>query len=184
MSRAAELLEALRLVGATAELTVEGKVSIGPADLVPAGLMTELKANRDALAAELAQQRGSVSGAWRADPASLAWPSQVGEDPRPDLPGSELWGTLLTLAAGDWDDPRGTYGRVLGARACGALLERQAGRWKLAPVIDPSERLSVWQDRESWDRDAATWLGPRTKEITALLRQLPAPARSPEEARS
>jgi len=116
---------------------------------------------------------------WRADPPDVLWPSQVGQDPRPDLAGSELWARLLQLASGDAGDSQGTYGRLLGARACGAVLERRAGRWRLAPTLDLTERLSTWQDRESWNRDAATWLKPKSREIVALLAMLPVP----EEAR-
>lgn len=98
-----------------------------------------------------------------------------GEDPRPDLPGTELWALLLQFASDDACDPQGVYGRLLGARACGAVLERSKGRWTLAPTIDPRERLSVWADRESWDRDAESWLTPTSRAIVTLLGRLPVP---------
>ena len=147
--------------------------------------MTDLERLR-ALKADLAkanrrpEELTRQAGVWQADPSDLAWPSPVGEDPRADLPGGELWTALFRLAAGDADDPGGTYGRLLGARACGALLERRAGRWKLAPTIDPTERLSVWADRESWDRDAESWLKPRSREILLMLAQLPPPDEGPK----
>lgn len=100
----------------------------------------------------------------------------VGEDSRRDLPGSELWGALLQLASADAGDPLGVYGRLHAARCCGAVLERRSGKWKLAPTIDPTERLSVWESREAWDRDAANWLLPRSCDIVKLLTQLPSPS--------
>ncbi len=113
-----------------------------------------------------------VSESWRADPASVPWRHEVGGDPRPDLAGSDLWEWLLRLPQDD-DDPQGVYGRLLGARACGAILELRAGRWKLAPTLDPTERISVWATRADWDRDAAIWLKPKSREIVALLAMLP-----------
>ena len=112
------------------------------------------------------------SVAWTADPSALRW-NPLGEDPRPDLEGSELWARLLQLASGDAADPYGVYGRLLGARACGAVLERRGKGWRLVPTVDPSERLSVWADQAAWDADAERWLRPRAAEITALLRHLP-----------
>jgi hypothetical protein len=47
---------------------------------------------------------------------------------------------------------------------------------RLAPTIDPTERLSVWQTRSDWDRDVETWLKPKSRELAALLGQLPVPA--------
>jgi hypothetical protein len=83
------------------------------------------------------------------------------------------------LASSDATDPYGVYGRLLAARACGAILEWRGNRWKLAPTVDPTERLSVWQDQAAWDRDAERWLRPRSREIAALRRQLPVPAGAP-----
>lgn len=105
-------------------------------------------------------------------------PGLVGEDPRRDLPGSELWAALLQLASADAGDPLGVYGRLHAARCCGAVLESRSGRWKLAPTIDPTERLSVWESREAWGRDAANWLLPRSRHIVKLLAQLPSPSES------
>ncbi len=169
MNLAAELLAELRSLAVEASLNPEGRLALRPASRVPEALLAELKAHRDELVELVARQ----AGVWQADPSALAWPSPVGEDPRPDLPGTELWTALLQLAQGDASDPQGTYGRVLGARACGAVLQRRGSRWVLAPTIDPTERLSVWQDRESWERDAERWLRPRAREITVLLAQLP-----------
>ncbi len=118
-----------------------------------------------------------VEPTWTVDPPDelAPWPRPLGDDPRPDLEGSALWSRLLQLAAGDADDPGGVYGRLLGARACGAILERQGKGWRLAPTLDPGERLSVWANRADWEADAEKWLKPRAAEIVALLRQLPAP---------
>ncbi|MDA8330731.1 MAG: hypothetical protein M0027_05905 [Candidatus Dormibacteraeota bacterium] len=120
----------------------------------------------------------AVPPAWQADPPEVAatWPRPLAEDPRPDLEGSALWSRLLLLASGDADDPRGVYGRLLGARACGGRLERRADRWRLAPTIDPTERLSVWATEADWQADAERWLRPHAQEIVVLLRQLPGPA--------
>lgn len=103
---------------------------------------------------------------------------RVGTDPRPDLPGNEQWAALLRLARGDADDASGVYGRLHGARCCGAVLESRRRRWKLAPTIDPTERLSVWESHEAWDRDAAKWLRPYSRQIVELLDQLPLPERA------
>ena len=163
------LLERLSAVGVTVRLSGPGRIALSPVALIPDELRPEVVAHK----AELVELVERQARTWQADPSDLAWPSQVGEDPRPDLSGTELWARLLQLASGDADAPQGIYGRLLGARACGAILERRNGRWKLAPTIDPSERLSTWQDRESWDADAERWLKPRSREIVALLGQLP-----------
>jgi hypothetical protein len=167
------ILERLEALGVSVSLTgdCEHPLRLAPADRIPLELRPEVVAHK----AELAELVARQAGVWQADPSALAWPSNVGEDPRPDLAGSELWTALLQLASGDADDPQGTYGRLKAARACGAVLELRAGRWKLAPTIDPTERLSTWQDRETWDRDAATWLKPKSGEIVDLLRRLPVP---------
>lgn len=179
MTRAAELLEELHHLGVGVTLTPAGKVHVEPEGLVPDPLWPELRAHRDELAELLTQPpRSELPLFWRADPASLTWPSPAGEDPRPDLPGSDLWERLLHLPL-DADDPQGVYGRLLAARACGAVLDLRAGRWKLAPTLDPTERVSVWATRADWDRDAATWLQPKCREIVTLLGRLPIP----EEAR-
>jgi hypothetical protein len=168
----AELLAELRSLQVEASLNPEGRLKLCPASRVPEALLAELKAHRDEVV-ELLAQGPAPSEPWRADPPDVLWPSQVGQDPRPDLPGSALWARLLGLAAGDADDPQGTYGRLLGARACGAVLERRGGRWRLAPVLDPTERVSVWATKADWDADAERWLRPRAREIVSLLGQLP-----------
>ncbi len=114
-----------------------------------------------------------VPETWQADPPSMPWHTRPGEDPRPDLPGTDLWAGLLQLSARDADDPRGVYGRLLGARACGAVLARRGNRWVLAPTMDPAERVSIWATRADWERDAERWLRPKSREIVALLGQLP-----------
>ncbi|NNM97845.1 MAG: hypothetical protein HKL89_09625 [Candidatus Dormibacteraeota bacterium] len=169
MSAATELLAELAARGARLSLREDGVLLAGPPKLVPPELARRLLAHQGELADLVARQ----AGVWQADPPDVLWPSQVGEDPRPDLPGSSLWAALLQLAAGDADDPQGCYGRLLGARACGAVLERRTGRWRLAPVLDPSERVSVWATRADWDADAATWLKPRSREIVLMLSRLP-----------
>jgi hypothetical protein len=160
MNAAAELLAELRSLQVEARLNPEGRLALRPASRVPAALLAELKAHRDEVV-ELLARGPAPPTPWQADPSALSWSSQVGEDPRPDLPGSELWTRLLQLAPGDADDPHGVYGRLLGARACGAVLQLAAGRWKLAPTIDPGERLSTWHDRESWEVDFDRWLKPK-----------------------
>ncbi len=165
------LLERLGELGVTVRLSGPGRIALSPVALIPDELRPEVVAHKAELVA-LLEREPSV---WQADPSDLAWPSQVGEDPRPDLPDSEVWTALLQLASGDADDPGGTYGRLLGARACGALLQPRGRRWKLAPTIDPSERLSVWADRSDWERDAERWLRPKSREIVALLGLLPPP---------
>jgi hypothetical protein len=138
--------------------------------------MSDLERLR-ALEAELlaAEPDAPVPESWRADPASVRWLSPLGEDPRPDLPGGDTWTRLLQLASGDADDPQGTYGRLLAARACGALLEVRRGHWTIRPTLDPTERLSVWATVEDFNRDVATRIGPRSREILDLLHQLPVP---------
>ncbi len=116
----------------------------------------------------------AVPPAWSADPPQLlSGRARVEEEPRPDLPGSELWSALLRLASGDADDTGGVFGRLLACRACGGRLERRDGRWMLAPVLDAQEQLSIWADRAAWEADAERWLKPRSREIVALLRKLP-----------
>jgi hypothetical protein len=174
VSAAAELLAELRSLQVEASLNPEGRLKLRPASRVPEALLAELRAHRDELV-ELVAQVPARSEPWQADPPAMPWHTQPGEDPRPDLPDSALWTRLLQLASGDADDPHGVYGRLLGARACGAVLERRGGRWRLAPTIDPTERLSVWQTRSDWDRDVETWLKPKSRELAALLAQLPVP---------
>ena len=165
------LLERLEAMGVRVRLTgdAEHPVRLAPADRIPAELRLELVARKLELAALVERQART----WQADPAAMPWHTRPGEDTRPDLPGTDLWAALLQLAAGDADDPRGVYGRLLGARACGAVLQRRGSRWVLAPTIDPTERLSTWQARSDWDRDAERWLRPRAREIMVLLAQLP-----------
>lgn len=116
----------------------------------------------------------AVPPAWQADPPQLvSGRASVDEDPRPDLPGSELWSELLRLASGDADDPAGTFGRLKACRACGGLLEWRGISWKLSPTIDPAEQLSIWADGAAWEADAERWLRPRSREIIALLAKLP-----------
>jgi hypothetical protein len=165
----AELLAELRSLQVEASLNPEGRLKLCPASRVPEALLAELKAHRDEVV-ELLAQGPAPSEPWRADPPDVLWP---------DLPGSALWARLLGLAAGDADDPQGTYGRLLGARACGAVLERRGGRWRLAPVLDPTERVSVWATKADWDADAERWLRPKSREIVSLLGQLPAPEAEP-----
>ncbi len=171
MTSPAELLEELERLGVEAVPTDHGTLRVRPTDRIPEPLLAKLRLHRDELLALLQTQR-----TWSADPPAMPWHTRPGQDPRPDLPGSALWSQLLLLASGDADDPHGTYGRLLGARACGGLLERRGSSWKLSPTIDPTEQLSVWADRAAWEADAERWLKPRAQEVTRLLRQLPGPA--------
>ena len=165
------LLERLAALGVTVRLTgdAEHPVHLAPADRIPVELRPEVAAHKEELAALV----DGHSLFWQADPSAMPCHTSPGEDPRPDLPGTELWAGLLQLAAGDAADPRGVYGRLLGARACGAVLEWRTGRWKLAPTMDPAERVSTWATPADWERDAERWLRPKSREIVALLGQLP-----------
>ena len=169
MSAATELLAELAARGARLSLREDGVLLAGPPKLVPPELARRLLAHKEELAALV----DGPSLPWQADPSAMPWHTRPGEDPRPDLPGTDLWAGLLQLSAGDADDPGGVYGRLLGARACGAVLARRGNRWVLAPTVDPTERLSTWQARSDWDRDAERWLRPRAREIMVLLAQLP-----------
>ena len=172
MSDAIEMLRRLEAAGAHARLAGNPtRLVVGPERAISPQLRAELQ--QAAVRRELVQLL--LQQVWATDPPSLPWQMSPGEDPRPDLPGSALWGQLLRLAAGDADDPAGTYGRLKAARACGVLLERRGNGWKLSPTIDPTERLSVWADRDAWDRDAERWLRPHSRRILKLLRQLPPP---------
>ena len=163
------LLERLSAVGVTVRLSRPGRIALAPVARIPDELRAEVVAHKGELA-ELVERQART---WEADPSTMPWHTRPGEDPRPDLPGTDLWAALLQLAAGDADDPRGVYGRLLGARACGAVLEWRSGRWKLAPTMDPAERVSTWATRADWERDADRWLRPKSREIVALLGQLP-----------
>ena len=167
-----ELLERLAALGVTPRLHPDGSVGLAPAGRTPPGLLAEAKARKLELA-DLLERRERT---WQDPPEAVAtWPRPLGEDPRPDLPGSELWGRLLRLAGGDAHDPGGVYGRLLGARACGGLLQWRGKGWQLAPTLDPTEWRSTWADEAAWQADAERWLRPRAQEITALLAQLPPP---------
>ena len=109
------------------------------------------------------------------------WPSQTAEDPRTDLvEDSSHWSRLLALASGDQDDPQGVFGRLLGLRACGGQLAWNGSRWRVVPLIDPTERASVWHDGAAWEADRAHYLLPRAREIADLLAQLPPPDQGPQ----
>lgn len=168
------ILERLAALGVTVERRTDSEhpILLNPASRIPAELRPEVVAHKRDLAA-LLQRR---ERAWSADPPEVCqWNCSPGEDPRPDLPDSDVWGRLLQLASGDTYDQSGVYGRLLGARACGAVLEWGGRRWKLGPTIDPSERISVWAAREAWEADVERWLRPRSREIVALLGQIPPP---------
>lgn len=171
----AAILERLAQLEVEARPAAGGMIALEPGGRTPTDLRQEILAHKPELLAILERQART----WQADPPAMPWHTRPGEDPRPDLPGTELWACLLHVASGDASDPQGVYGRLLGARACGAVLEARAGRWKLAPTLDPTERVSVWATRADWDRDAATWLQPKCREIVTLLGRLPIP----EEAR-
>lgn len=161
-----------RLDGLGVALGRLGDGRLGVSRAAVALIPTELRRQIVAHEPELYALIEARARAWSADPPAMAWHTRPGQDPRPDLPRSDLWSRMLLLAAGDAGEPGGVYGRLLACRACGGLLERRGDRWRLAPTIDPTERLSVWADRQAWDRDAQRWLRPRAREIAALLRQL------------
>ena len=169
MTSPAELLDELHRLGVEAVPTDHGTLKVRPADRIPEQLLAALRLHRDELL-ELVQAR-----TWQAQPDALLWRTRPGQDPRPDLPGSELWARLLLLASGDADDPSGVYGRLLACRACGGLLEWRGKGWRLAPTLDPREQVSVWAIEADWQADAERWLRPRSRGIMARLRQLPGP---------
>lgn len=172
MITATELFRRLEAAGVHARLEANPlRLMVGPESAISPELRAELEG--DAARAGLIQLLRERT--WQAGAPGRTYGLPVGVDPRPDLLGSDLWASLLRLAGGDAADFGGVYGRLHGARCCGAVLESRSGRWKLAPTIDLSERLSVWASRESWDADAERWLKPRSREIVELLRQLPPP---------
>lgn len=179
MSRARQLLQELHDLGVAVTLTTAGKVHVEPDGVVPDTLWPELTAHRDELAELLrapdAAQR--LCQFWSTAPESLTWPPRVGDDPRPDLPGSPLWSSLLALAAADANDPQRLYGSLHGFRCCGAVLEPCQDRWRLAPTIDPNERVSIWHSWASWDRDCSEWLRLHGARLRELLAQVSTTAR-------
>jgi hypothetical protein len=89
-------------------------------------------------------------------------------DPRPDIAGdSALWSSLLPRAyALDGSDPHGCYGALLGLRCWGAILVREADRYRIAAgEIDPAE----------YEEFRRRYLLPHRDAITALLAELSAP---------
>jgi hypothetical protein len=42
-------------------------------------------------------------------------------------------------------------------------------------MIDLSERIALWHDRESWEQDQCRSLTPYRVQLAAMLRVLPAP---------
>ncbi len=126
------------------------------------------------LRAELTARRIAEPTAIPSDGPVLA--DELAGDPRPDLPGSELWTRLLATAHElDGPDPAGLFGALHGLRCCGAILEARRGRWRLAPTLDPTERLSRWHDRPAWGADAAVWLAPHRDRLRRLLDTLEPP---------
>ncbi|HUY09741.1 MAG TPA: hypothetical protein VMW80_09905 [Candidatus Dormibacteraeota bacterium] len=171
------LLERLSELGVTIRLSGPGTIALSPVNRIPDELRPEVVAHK----AELAVLVGRQARTWQADPSDLAWPATVGEDPRPDLENDSAdWSRLLALASGDQGDPSGVYGRLLALRACGGQLAWNGSRWRMVPLIDPTEQVSVWHDGESWEADRARYLLPRAREIAALLAQLPPPDQGPQ----
>ena len=166
------ILERLEALGVTVRVSNGGGAALVPGGRTPPELLAEARAHKAEVLALLERRERT----WSADPSAMSWPRRVDEDPRPDLPGSDLWARLLLLAAGAGaDDPHGVYGRVLGARACGAVLEWRGRGWRLRPTVDPTERESTWATEADWKSDAERWLRPSAREITRLLAQLPPP---------
>jgi hypothetical protein len=96
---------------------------------------------------------------------------------------SAEWARPLQRAVDVAFAPHGKFAKRHGARSCGAVQEVRAGRWKIARTVDATERLAVWTTEADWDREAATWLTPRSKEISDMLEPLPVPEREHEEVR-
>ena len=175
MSNAIEVLQRLQAAGAHARLAGNPtRLVVGPEEAISPELRAELQ--QAAVRRELVQLL--LQQVWAADPPSMPWHTRPGDDPRPDLPRSDLWSVLLRLAAGDASDPAGTYGRLKAARACGAVLQWHGDRWRLAATIDPREQDSVWATEADWQVDAEKWLRPRAQEIAALLRRLRPPGQT------
>lgn len=90
------------------------------------------------------------------------------EDPRPDLAeDTARWRRLLLLA---WPVAGDMWEVLRGFRACGALLQVGHGTLRLVPLLDPSERQSVWQGQADWEEYRAEWLLPRATVLRQLLR--------------
>ena len=169
-----DLLARLAKLGVSVRLAAPDKLGLAPAARISDDLRREVVAHKPELITVLAARQSLQ--AWAGSLPPPVGHRRVGEDPRPDLPGSPLWSCLLALAATEADDPRGLYGCLHGFRCCGAVLKPYQGRWRLAPTIDPSERVSIWHSRESWDRDCSEWLRPHVARLRELLAQVPMPS--------
>ncbi|MGH8987458.1 MAG: hypothetical protein ACRDXC_02530, partial [Acidimicrobiales bacterium] len=166
MTVAGKLLAELRTLGVTATVQ-DGRVRVCPASVIPAELLSLLRAHREELFVAL-QGRDT----WQAEPPAVggAWALRLVQDPRPDLAGdSETWGRLLVLAQGGGGDE--LLDVLRGLRCCGARLRATSGGWELYPLIDPTGRLSVWHDEAAWKKDRRS-LDPHTGRLRILLGQL------------
>lgn len=165
---AAELLAQLDAAGVPVVLVAEAnELELRPSTLIPPGLRQEIIAQKAELTALVAARSKWVS------PAPLPGGAVPLTDPRGDLGGSEQWDWLLAMAALTVSDA--LAGVLHGFRCCGCLLKFERGAWLLRPLIDESERLSLWHTREAWERDREAWLMPFKTELTELLARLPAP---------
>lgn len=165
---AAELLEQLDGLGIAVQLDGPDRLRLLPTP--PAELIPELRAAKPELVALVAARSAACAEATptRASSAPLS-------DPRPDLAGDSAdWTCLLALAEAV---PPAVFAGVLhGFRCCGARLTHERGRWRFTPTIDPTERISLWQDHAAWERDRAEWLLPFRPQVVAVLTQLPPPS--------
>jgi hypothetical protein len=175
MTPAEVLLQKLEAIGAHARLVENPtRVVVGPESALTPELKAEVEASRRELAALLAAHRASA--AW-SDPTPRAAPSSPLTDPRPDLAeDSAAWSQLLEMAEAVAPD---LFGVLDGIRCCGCRLTHDHGGWRLVPLIDASERRSLWQTHEAWEKDRARWLLPFRVQLIEVLRRLPPPDQLP-----
>ena len=164
---AAELLAQLRALGVSARLRGPDTIRLSPSDVIPPALLEAVRAAKPELILLLADQ-----WAWSDEPP-VALVTGPLTDPRPDLSeDSAAWDELLRLAQAVESE----FAYVLhGMRACGCLLAYERGAWRMRPLLDRSERRSVWQHHAAWERDRERWLVPYQNALIRLLGMLPAP---------
>lgn len=100
-------------------------------------------------------------------PISLADFGPVAQDPRPDLPGSELWMCILAEATGHRDKTAngsyksGMYDALYAIRKVGVVIEGG----KIVPVIG----TNGWKSENDFREVANQCLRPRAKKILAVI---------------
>jgi hypothetical protein len=164
---AAELLAQLRALGVSAKLRGPDTIRLSPSDVIPPALLDAVRAAKPELILLLADQ-----WTWSDDPPVVLVTGPL-TDPRPDLAeDSAAWSELLRLAQAVESE----FAYLLhGMRACGTLLAYERGTFRMRPLIDPTERLSIWQTNAAWEADRSKWLVPYQTALIRLLGMLPAP---------